>query len=122
MYGDKGFKAFRVLPSSTIELDGYQLETFGELNELGVMQARELHVNGKTPLNEWLPYDTTSSLNSRISKDEIRDWNKAVNLDWDEKTNAKRLDFPKEKVTKVKAMDFRSWAIQLPNQGENAKR
>ena len=60
MYGGAGFKAFRLPAKGQLELGGYHIDAEKDIREIVVMEARELKVNGKTPLEKWLPYATTS--------------------------------------------------------------
>lgn len=111
MYGGEGFKAFRLPPKGQLELAGYTIEAWKDTSEIVVQEASELRVNGKTPLEKWLPYGVTSGKNVKVGLD--IDW---INLDWDAEKSASRTDYPKEKVKEVKAELLRSWKVKFKQQ------
>ena len=115
MYGGKGFKAFRLPAKGTLELDGYNIDAWKDIDEIVVIEARELKVNGKTPLEKWLPYAVTSGEKVKVGRQQNIDWK---NLDCDEKTYKSRDDYPKEKVEEVKAEGIRSWTIKFQKKAE----
>jgi hypothetical protein len=111
MYGGNGFKAFHVPVKGQLELDGYQIETLKDVKEVTVFEARQLKVNGKTPLDKWLPYKSTSSKKVKVASIALNtEWK---NLDWDAENLRERDDYPKEKVEVVKAEGLRRWIIRL---------
>lgn len=116
MYGGDGFKAFRLPANGRLELDGYTIDAWKDIDGVWVMEARELKVNGKTPLEKWLPYATTSSEKVKVGSKQLNwDWK---NLDWDAKKSASRDDYPKEQVEEVKAEEFRSWTVKFQKKAE----
>jgi hypothetical protein len=116
MYGGDGFKAFRLPAKGRLELAGYEIDADTDISEIVVLEARELKVNGKTPLENWLPYRTTSGEKVKVAERALRiDWK---NLDWDDKKLAGRDDYPKEKVEDVKAEGFRHWTVKFNKKDE----
>ena len=77
------------------------------------MEARELKVNGKTPLDKWLPYDTMCDEKDTVGT--VRAW---PNLEWDMKNDRPRNDYPKEKVEEVVADGVHRWAVTLEPKNE----
>jgi hypothetical protein len=116
MYGGDGFKAFRLPPKGHLELDGYTIDATKDIDELVVLEARELKVNGKTPLEKWLPYATTSSEKVKVGSRELNIDKK--NLDWDAEKHDSRDDYPKEKVEEVKAEGVRCWTVKFQGKAE----
>jgi hypothetical protein len=116
MYGGDGFKAFRLPAKGKLELDGYTIEASKNIEEIVVLEARDLKVNGKTPLEKWLPYAMTSGEKVKVGRQELNiDWK---NLDWDAKKLGSRDDYPKEKVEEVKAEGIRSWTVKFQQKPE----
>jgi hypothetical protein len=116
MYGGKGFHAFRLPAKGRLELDGYSIETNKDISGATVWEVQQLKVNGKTPLEKWLPYDTTCGKKVKIGWEMLTvDWK---NLDWDREKLGSREDYPKEKVEDVRAEGIRSWSIKLPMKNE----
>jgi hypothetical protein len=116
MYGGDGFKAFRLPAQARVELDGYTIDASKDIDEIVVMEARELKVNGKTPLERWLPYGTTSAEKVKVARQALTIEFK--NLDWDQKKHEKRDDYPKEKVEEVKAEGFRCSTVRFQQKDE----
>ena len=116
LYSGHGFKAFRLPAKGRLELVGYEIDADTEISEIVVLEARELKVNGKTPLEDWLPYKTTSGEKVKVAKQELLiDWK---NLNWDANKSASRDDYPKEKVEDVKAEGFRRWTVKFNKKDE----
>ncbi|MEN6367831.1 MAG: hypothetical protein ABFC88_13565 [Thermoguttaceae bacterium] len=110
-------RAFHLPPKSRFVLDDFHIEGKASvLRKIEMLEAREVKVNGKTPLGKWLPY------NSMCSKEEPADLaESSSNLDWDRKTNRPRDDYPKEKVQEVIADGVRHWSITVQRkQGRKA--
>jgi hypothetical protein len=110
MYGSNGFRAYRLPAKGRLELDDYNLDADKALGQLWVLEALALKVNGTTPLEEWLPYQTTSGDQVRVTIEGFSDW---TNLDWDSKKHARRNDYPADKVEEVEAEGFTCWRIRL---------
>ncbi len=111
MYGGDGFKAYRLPAQGRLELDDYRVEANKNIGEIVVIEARELKVNGNTPLEKWLPYSTISGMNVKVGSDQLNiEWK---NLDWDPAKLGSRGDYPKERVQEVKAEGLRSWIVRF---------
>jgi hypothetical protein len=111
MYGGAGFHAYRLPAKGRVVLDGYGVEAWKDVKEVVVLECRRLEVNGKTPLEKWLPYDTLSGANVTVGPRMVSaDW---TNLDWDAKKFRTRDDYPKEKAEQVKADCVRRWTIKV---------
>ena len=116
MYGGDGFKTFRVPAKGQLELEDYTIDASRDIEEIVAIEARELKVNGKTPLEKWLPYGTTSGKKVKVGSQALNiNWK---NLDWDAKRLGSRDDYPKEKVEEVKAGGFRRWTVKFQQKGE----
>jgi len=116
MYGGEGFKAFRLPAKGRLELDDYSIDASKYIDEIEVMETRELKVNGKTPLEKWLPYATTCDEKVMVRPLGIlATW---TDLDWDATKRGKRDDYPKEKVENVKAEGFRFWTVKFQQKPE----
>jgi len=110
MYGGDGFQAIHVPAKGSVDVEGYIISADRAITEIMVMEARALKVNGITPLEKWLPYSTLSAAKVKVGKEAVDDW---VNLDWDPRKFQTRDDYPKEKVTEVKAEQTRLWTLKL---------
>jgi hypothetical protein len=111
MYGGAGFHAFRLPAKGRVVLDGYGVGAWEDVKEVVVLECRRLEVNGKTPLEKWLPYDTLSGAKVTVGPKMVSaDW---TNLDWDAKKLRERDDYPREKVEQVKADCVRRWTIKV---------
>ena len=117
MFGGKGFKALRLPAKGQLDLDGYRIEAWKEINEIMVLEARELTVNGKIPLDKWLPYDTMSGEKVTVCDEAIIFQFKI--LHGEAKKPGDRDGYPKEKVEEVKAEGFRSWTVKFQHKGVN---
>jgi hypothetical protein len=108
-----GFQAFRLPPEGRLEFTGLLMFGQKEFNELTVLTTHELLVNGKTPLESWLPYSTTSSRRVVAKRDDG-----FTNLDW----NLERKDYPNEEVKFVKAVRFTKRTVKFRPQGRARRR
>jgi hypothetical protein len=66
-----------------------------------------LRVNGKIPVEKWLPFPTMSAKNVLVESEDFE------NLDWDKKRGGRRIDYPKEKVENVKAEGIKRWTVKF---------
>lgn len=102
--GVETFRAIRIPAGADIILGNYIMTTREAVSDFEVWEVDSLQVNGKTPLEEWLPFPVMSD---RIVH--IGDRQKQQNLDLDQNTNKKREDYPDEKVEFVTAHAIRKW-------------
>jgi len=106
-----GFAAYRLPAKGRLELARiYDARDFAAWEDIkvNILETRELMVNGKTPLEKWLPYGTTSGANVKLGY-----FDDPKSLDWDPATLKNRIDYPSEKVTEVRAEGFRIWQVKL---------
>ncbi len=108
LIGEKGFRAFRLPPHASIQFDRFPIEAWKNVNKMELWEASELRVNGKTALENWLPYSTLSAAKARIPAN--TDW---TNLDWDAKTQKSRTDYPKETIKSVVATISHKWEVSI---------
>ncbi len=111
MFGGDGFNAFHLPANGRLELDGYSIDGSKDIKEIIVLETKELKINGKTSLEQWLPYGTICSQNVKVSQNQLSSGWK--NLDWNWEKNRERDDYPKEKVEEVKAETIRSWTVKF---------
>ncbi|AMV25873.1 ECF RNA polymerase sigma factor SigE [Gemmata sp. SH-PL17] len=103
-----GFHAFYLAPEATVRFDRYPIECWKDVDQLEVWEVPTLRVNGRTALDEWLPYRTKSDVNVRVPAGAP-----ATNLDWDARTAKSRTDYPKERVEFVRAEPVRKWLLPI---------
>lgn len=68
-------------------------------------------MNGKTRVEEWLPYSVMSDRLVHIEYGAA----KATSLNWDRSISDYRKDFPKEKVEFVTAHAIGKWFVPVKN-------
>jgi hypothetical protein len=113
LLGSRGFRAFRLPAHGRIELNGWLVGGEDEFSELVVLETPELTVDGKTPLEKWLPYVTMSG--KSVVAERTGD---ITDLDWDPKRRDSRDDYPKERVEFVRAEKAREWTVKFRPRGE----
>ncbi len=101
------FRAFRVPARGRLEVDGYRISDHKDIDKAIVAEAKELIVNGTTPLEKWLPYNVTANKDVTVS---VADYQ---GLDWDETKHQPREDYRKEKVRDIRARGWRRWTVQF---------
>jgi RNA polymerase sigma factor (sigma-70 family) len=106
--GKTGFRAFLLPPRAAVTFDDFGIEAWSAIRQFEVWEASALRVNGRTPLQDWLPYPTMSDQQARIPAD--TDWG---NLDWDAKALKSRVDYPAERVNSVAATVLRKWNVPI---------
>ncbi len=100
--------AFHLPAKRQIVLANYRIWAHGRLKRIEVLEVREPKVNGTTPLEKWLPYDTMSG-----DKEPVDSVGSSENLDWDKKRDHPRDDYPKEIVKNVVATGIRHWDVAV---------
>ncbi|MBP3956351.1 sigma-70 family RNA polymerase sigma factor [Gemmata sp. G18] len=110
-----GFHAFYLAPEATVRFDRYPIECWKDVDQIEVWEVSALRVNGRTALDEWLPYRTKSDVNVRVPAG-----TPATNLDWDARTAKSRTDYPKERVEFVRAEPIRKWLLPIKKPGAKA--
>lgn len=107
-YGSEGFRAIRLPKQGKIKFAPFQLESFSDISVIEVWEVRALLINGKTPLEEWLPFNTASQATTHSLKDRSGE---SRRLEFDQNTNQIRTDYPQEKVKFIEARGIRKWNI-----------
>jgi RNA polymerase sigma factor (sigma-70 family) len=106
-----GFHAFRLPPAGSLTIADYPLECWSDVRRVEVWEASELRVNGRTPLEDWLPYKTLS--NARTVIPFWTNWRRGGSLDWDGARSRPRTDYPKEQVDFIAARVLKKWDLAL---------
>lgn len=107
---DKEFYAIRIPAKGCVEALRFTRLSFEALTDIEVMEAEQLLVNGKTPIEEWIPYSTISDKNAKIDFEETGN----VNLDKDPQLAKKvAAKYPNENVESVHAAKFKIWKVRL---------
>ena len=75
-----------------------------------VWTAEEITVNGKEPLQNWLPYETLSDAQTLVPANA-----QSNNLNWDAKLLADRVDFRKEPISKLDLKITGTWEVPFEN-------
>jgi hypothetical protein len=65
-YGRNGFRAILLPAKGELRFQGFEVYAFDPPRVIDIWEAKSLKVNGKTPLEEWLPYPVTSSTSVEI--------------------------------------------------------
>ncbi|HJP93504.1 MAG TPA: hypothetical protein VJ875_16210 [Pyrinomonadaceae bacterium] len=106
--GRNSFRAVRVPPRAEVIMGHYIINTAEPVSDFDVWEVESLLVNGKTPLQDWLPYEVMSDRIVHISERP-----KQTSLDWDRTLKNYRQDYPNEKVEFVTANAIRKWLIPV---------
>ena len=107
-FGSHAFTAIRVPEGADITSNSYTVTTEDLLSEFEVWEVDALLINGKTPLDQWVPYSVMSDRLVRIGEHP-----KIMMIDWDATIHDYRRDFPKEKVEFVSADVIRKWLVPI---------
>lgn len=121
--GWPGFTAFRLPAHGRIQFEELSVVEPGDcgtsrLSELVVLEAGELKVNGKTCLEKWLPYGTTSGSDVVAKRPGWFDDAGSTDLNSDEEGYSHRKDNPKERVKLVEACKPVVWTVRSHAHGE----
>jgi len=112
-----GFTAVRLPVGSALELSHFALTTRRELTtdftETVFVEAEELLVNGKIPLETWLPFEVgvfkEKKLPSGVGKKAKMEAEKAA---------AAEKERPRGKVEYIEAKGVHRWTVKFQNNGE----
>lgn len=107
--GSDSFAAIRIPEGGDLTHGEYIMNIEGSISEFEVWEVDSLLVNGKTPVEEWLPYSVMSDRLVDIAYPNL----KATSLNWDATINDYRRDFPNEKVEFVTAHAVRKWLVPV---------
>ncbi len=112
-----GFRAVRLPARSAIEIPEFNVtthrETTDDLHQIAFDGADELLVNGKTPLEKWLPFEVGVFKEERLSSGV---GNKAKMES--EKAAAGQKKYVSGTVEYIEAKAVRRWTIKFQNNGE----
>jgi len=111
--GEPSFRAFHLPAGATVRLEDYAVEAWSDVTEVEFWEASSLLVNGRTPLERWLPYPTLSDAKAAIPAG--TGWK---TLDWDPVRLASRTDYPREAVTAITATVLKKWTIPITGVGK----
>jgi hypothetical protein len=108
------FVAICIPPKSSMTFENYMMDSNGDslFHEAEVWEVKNLMVNGKTPLNKWMPYDVVCSKNVHVKAKYGSGWEWS-NPDWDRNTNKSRTDYPKENVTFIQAVGINKLRVKF---------
>ncbi len=113
----ESFNAFLLPPRSEVVFEEYEIMTFGDVLEgLEVSEASKILVNGKTPLEKWLPYALASGKRAFIPKGGDREV-----LDFDRKTYKKRTDYPNDPAKSIVFKDARKTFLKVQMSTSNRR-
>lgn len=106
--GRDSFRAVRLPPGADVTMGHYIMNTAEPVSEFEIWEVDSLLVNGKTHLQDWLPYEVISDRSVHIG-----DRPKQSSLDWDKALKNYRQDYPNEKVEFVTANAIRKWLVPV---------
>jgi hypothetical protein len=112
--GSDTFTAFHVPAHGRIVLDGLTKFAprdfkFSEFSGFTAFEAKDLLVNGNTPIEDWLPFDTMSSEMAEVAREPLT----RQSLNWDKIRRAERDDYPTERVEFIQATEVHQWPIRF---------
>jgi hypothetical protein len=111
----ESFNAFLLSARSEVVIEEYEIMTFGDVLEgLEISEVSTILVNGKTPLEKWLPYSLASGNHAFIPKGGDRNV-----LDFDRKTYKKRTDYPDAPAKTVVFKDVRKTLLKVQTSTSN---
>jgi hypothetical protein len=102
------FRAFFLPPGAALQFKGYPIEASEDIEAFELWEAASLQVNGRTPLEKWLPYPVLGQASAVIPAG--TDWD---NLGWDAAKSRPRTDYPKERIESVHAKVVNKWVVPI---------
>jgi hypothetical protein len=111
MYGLQGFKAFLLPANGRLEFGEFGIYSLKEVKGIEVLEVDSLKVNGRLPIEKWLPYKVICDLRVTVSPDEY--WTEWESLNHTPGREGIRKDYPKEKVEMVQAQEIRHWRLEF---------
>ena len=110
-FGTNDFKAILMPARGSVAIEDFRLWSGRKTPQFfDVGEAKDLLVNGKTPLQEWLPYAVDSSPNVNI----LGGNGASSSLDYKHDNTPGAKPFPAETVRFVQAVSFRHQKVFLP--------
>ena len=101
------FQAFRLPPRTVLEIPEYNIVTRSIFSEIAIVEAQELLVNGKIPLEQWLPFRVgvfkqkkpgAGEVGTRAMTDSFGNVGDAEKLRSEAENGGKRTVIPREKI------------------------
>ena len=93
------FEAFLLPAGGTLRHDYFAVEAWSDIAHLEIWEASQLLVNGKTPLEDWLPYEVVSSAETHIAQKPTWETMRDGAFQWKEGKGS--TDYPVEQVTSI---------------------
>lgn len=112
LYASPGFHAYHLPPRGRVVLDGVVFDGWSDVDRMDVWEVDDILVNGRQPLEKWLPYPVTARDGAVIR--DFEDWE---NLDWDYATQQGRKNYPQEVVEHVDVKVVRRWVVPIAELG-----
>ena len=111
-FGSDGFNALLFPPHARITFENWVVDANTPVHEWEVCQAKSLLVNGKTPLEQWLPYDVHSDRQAVISSGlHSANWR---SLDFELERTGKSAAYPAGQIHFVKAELLGCFTLPAP--------
>lgn len=111
------FTAFRLPAQSECEISKYLIFAVEPFDDITIVEARDLLVNGKCPLEKWLPFRIGIFGRKDVSADEIRELNLVDSRGGFQNNEV----VSQEKVEFIEAKGIQRWTIKFDPKGELPK-
>jgi len=111
-FGDDGFLAVLLPAQGHFHFGGFSVEGGTPLRFFDVWEVKSLKVNGKTPLQQWLPYPVSSSPSVGIAGGMYS--GQQDNLKWLHERTPDAKPYPDEEVKTVIAEPIGRYVMPLP--------
>lgn len=107
------FRAFYLPAKTVLEISDFHIGSKTGFSKVVVVEAKELLVNGKVPLEKWVPFEVG------VFKEEMlpSGVGKKAKLE-SEKAAASRKEHPGKKAEYIEAKGIHRWTIKFQNKGE----
>ncbi|RMD80361.1 MAG: hypothetical protein D6820_06790, partial [Lentisphaerae bacterium] len=106
--GGDTFQAVRLLPKAKLHLGDLKVMSKERFKYFSLLMADALLVNGTQPLEEWLPYNVTSTPNA-----DIPEGARKLSLDFSIRGTRMRDDYPREEVKFIQADNVIHWELPI---------
>ena len=100
--------AYHLPAGANIVFKKLSFEAWSKVKKVNVLLARDILVNDKRSLEDWLPFPTMSPKKATVLGE--RNWQ---NLNWDRRKNRRRTDFPKERVNFIELKNLYSYEVRM---------
>lgn len=111
------FTAFRLPAQSECEISKYLIYAVKPFDDITVVEARDLLVNGKCPLENWLPFRIGLYGRKDLSADEIRELDLVGSMGGFQNNEV----VSQEKVEFIEPKGIQRWTIKFDPKGELPK-